>query len=166
MDQAVQYYRTPGDGTNWHHDRSIFNGGRAFTFLTVIHNTSDQELKVWTQKYGIETLPWKVGKAVIIEKFKTVHAVSTLHQGERILLTLTYVEKPYYPTILHPIEYFNNKAKNCGYIGMDAFTPIDYIIMFIMILIIITIIYYTYNRFAQRILKNKTRSKNFSIKRT
>ena len=128
VDLAVQIYKNQGDGTNWHHDRSIYNGGRCFTFLTVIHNTSDQKLTVWTDKYDKEVLPWTVGKAVLIEKFKTFHSVTPLQYGERILLTLTYSEKPYAPTLMHPREYLFNKAKNIAYLGADALTLQDYLI--------------------------------------
>lgn len=136
VDQAIQIYSEPGDGTNWHHDRSIFNGGRAFTFLTVIHNTSDQQLTVWTEKYGIEKIRWSVGKAVLIEKFKTYHSVTALGHGERILLTLTYSEKPYSPSLLRPVEYFMNKTKNYGYLGVHAFTAMDAVIFAIIALAI------------------------------
>jgi hypothetical protein len=146
VDQAVQIYNTPGDGTNWHHDRSIFNGGRAFTFLTVIHNTSDQQLTVWTEKYGIEKIPWSVGKAVFIEKFKTYHSVTPLGYGQRILLTLTYCEKPYTPSIFRPIEYALNKSKNFGYIGFNSFTILDWSIVLLIILLIILCLYFLYKR--------------------
>jgi hypothetical protein len=150
VDLAVQIYMDKGDGTNWHHDRSIFNDGRSFTFLTVIHNTSDQKLTVWTQEYGKEVLPWAPGKAVLIEKFKTYHSVTPLEYGERILLTLTYAEKPYYPTMLHPTQYILNKTKNYGYLGIDAFTPADYIVMFIILVIFILVIYYLYQKFLKK----------------
>ena len=139
VDQAVQIYNEKGDGTNWHHDRSIFNGGRAFTFLTVIHNTSDQQLTIWTEKHGIEKIQWSVGKAVLIEKFVTYHSVTPLHSGERILLTLTYCEKPYSPCMLRPVEYIMNKSKNFGYMGFDAFTVNDYIVGIIVVFIVLIV---------------------------
>lgn len=143
VDQAIQIYNTPGDGTNWHHDRSIFNGGRAFTFLTVIYNTSDQKLTVWTEKYGTEQIEWSVGKAVFIEKFKTYHSVTPLGYGERFLLTLTYSEKPYSPSIFRPIEYMMNKTKNYGYLGFDAFTVLDWVIIIVAFIVFVLIVYKT-----------------------
>lgn len=141
VDQAIQIYNQKGDGTNWHHDRCIFNGGRVFTFLTVIHNTSDQELTVWTEANGIEKLKWSVGMAVIIEKFKTFHSVTPLTFGERYLVTLTYCEKPYSPSILRPVEYIANKSKNFSYLGFDAFTLADWVIIITVIILIITAVY-------------------------
>lgn len=140
VDQAIQIYTEPGDGTNWHHDRSIFGEGRSFTFLTVIHNTSDQRLTVWTKKYGREEIRWSVGKAVLIEKFKTFHSVTPLTTGQRILLTLTYSEVPYKPTIFRPIQYFQNKTKNFAYLGFHSFVTLDWIIMFITIITFLTMI--------------------------
>jgi len=150
VDQAVQIYNTPGDGTNWHHDRSIFNGGRAFTFLTVIHNTSDQKLTVWTEKYGIEKIEWSVGKAVLIEKFKTYHSVTPLTYGERFLLTLTYSEKPYSPSILRPVEYVLNKTKNYGYLGFDAFTLVDWILIVMTIILSISLFIFLVKLFLRK----------------
>jgi hypothetical protein len=157
VDQAVQIYNTPGDSANWHHDRSIFNGGRTFTFLTVVHNTSNQELTVWTKKYGIEKLRWSVGKSVLIEKFVTYHSVTPLEYGSRILLTLTYTEKPYSPTILHPVEYTLNKMKNYSYLGMGAFTAIDYIIVVSTLTIFVVLIYKLISTKSARSDKKKTK---------
>lgn len=140
VDQAIQIYNQKGDGTNWHHDRSIFNGGRVFTFLTVIHNTSDQMLTIWTEKYNVESLKWSVGMAVLIEKFKTYHSVTPLNIGDRILVTLTYAEKPYTPSILRPVVYLSNKSKNYGYLGFDCFTITDWVIMILVMSIVIAII--------------------------
>lgn len=154
VDLAVQIYSEPGDGTNWHHDRSIFNGGRAFTFLTVIYNTSDQQLTVWTDKYGTEKIQWSVGKAVLIEKFKTYHSVTPLGKGERMLLTLTYSEKPYSPSMLRPIEYFLNKSKNYGYLGFDAFTWLDYVVFVLTVLVIVYCIWI--------LLRKRKQNKKFS----
>ncbi len=110
VDQAVQIYTDRGDGASWHHDRSVFNGGRVFTVLIVPFNTSDQRLRVWTPNHGIEELRWRNGMLVVIEKFRTFHAVTPLQSGQRILLTFTYAELPYVPTMLRPIEYALNKV--------------------------------------------------------
>lgn len=160
VDQSVQIYNEPGDGTNWHHDRSIFNGGRAFTFLFVIYNTSDQQLTVWTEQHGIEKIQWSVGKAVLIEKFKTYHSVTPLGHGERILVALTYSEIPYYPSIERPIEYVMNKAKNYGYLGLDAFDIIDYILLFIIFVIVCLSIYFAIQKLMatkRKIIRSKRR---------
>lgn len=150
VDQSIQLYSKKGDSANWHHDRSIFNEGRVFTFLTVVHNTSDQELLIWTKQFGTEKIKWEVGKAALIEKFKTFHSVTPLNYGERILITLTYVEKPYYPTMLNPLQYIQNKTKNVGYIGTRAlnindFWIINFILFFVVFMIIITT-YYILNK--------------------
>jgi len=154
VDQAIQIYNSVGDGTNWHHDRSIFNGGRSFTFLTVIHNTSNQCLTVWTEKYGKEIIEWKTGKAVLIEKFVTYHSVTPLEYGDRILLTFTYSEYPYSLSLLHPKQYILNKFKNYGYLGHHALDVIDFLIFFIIICIIILIVTMVYRIFCKKIIKN------------
>lgn len=159
VDQAIQIYTEPGDGANWHHDRSIFGKGRCFTFLTVIHNSSDQRLTVWTDKYGIEEIKWSVGKAVLIEKFKTFHSVTPLTTGQRILLTLTYSEVPYKPTILRPIQYFQNKTKNFAYLGFDSFVTVDWIALIITIIISIVLIYILIMR-IQILLKQSKKPSN------
>jgi hypothetical protein len=141
VDISVQIYEHEGDGANWHHDRSIYNGGRSFTFLSVIQNTSNQELTVWTEKYGIEKIKWSPCKTVLIEKFKTFHSVTPLTKGTRILLTFTYSEIPFKLSLMHPISYCLNKIKNFGYIGFDAFDFLDYTLVIITIIIIILIIY-------------------------
>ena len=101
--------------------------------MTVIQNTSNQELTVWTQNHGKESIKWEVGKAVLIEKFKTYHSVTPLDYGKRILLTMTYVKIPYYPTILIPKQYILNKMKNWGYMGIHCVTPLDYMIVFLIL---------------------------------
>lgn len=144
-DMAIQIYRAKGDSANWHFDRSIFNGARCFTFLVTIHNTSDQELLIWNEKYGNAKIKWEVGKAAIIEKFVTYHSVTPLNYGDRILLTLTYTEKPYTPTIMRPFEYVSNKVKNFSYLHFDCFTLVDWLIIllvFILILYLLRTAYY------------------------
>jgi hypothetical protein len=90
VDQSVQIYTDKGDGASWHHDRSVFNGGRVFTVLIVPFNTSDQRLRVWTKKHGVEELQWHNGMLVVIEKFRTFHSVTPLQNGQPI--TFTYAE--------------------------------------------------------------------------
>lgn len=144
-DISIQIYQNEGDGTNWHHDRSTYNGGRVFTFLVVTQNTSDQSFLVWTEKYGTETIPWTTGKCVVIEKFKTYHSVTPLHSGNRILLTLTYTEKPFYGSILQPYSYFMNRVKHMGHLGINALTIYDIIFLCLMTILIYIILLYGFS---------------------
>lgn len=156
VDLTIQIYSGVGDGANWHHDRSIFNGGRCFTFLTVVYNTSDQVLMVWSEKYGYEKIVWNPCKTVLIEKFKTYHSVSPLNYGKRILLTFTYTEKPFELSLIHPISYYLNKSKNFGYIGFDAFDGIDY-----TIIMLITIFFaYLVAKLYKKLYNSNTKLRN------
>jgi len=140
VDLSVQMYSEEGDGASWHHDRSVFNGGRVFTVLLVPFNTSDQKLCVWTDKYKQEQLVWEAGMLVVIEKFKTFHSVTPLKSGSRILLTMTYSERPYSPSMLRPIEYGQNKVKNFAYLGTDSFTRGDWTVIAVVSSLVVLII--------------------------
>ena len=138
VDVGIQLYDREGDGTDWHQDRGIYNGGRSFTFLTVIHNTSDQVLNVWTSKNDKEELKWEVGRAVLIEKGKTVHSVTPLLQGSRILLSFTYTEIPYYPTIMRPVEYSKNKIRDIGNLGIKALSVLDWTFILVNVMFVLS----------------------------
>lgn len=112
------------------------------------------------KKYGVEKIPWSIGKAVLIEKFKTYHSVTPLNNGERILITLSYAEKPYVPSMLRPIEYMSNKAKNYGYIGIDAFTGYDVAVFLGFLLVIALSI-----RILLKKVKTEAPSRNTNIRK-
>lgn len=124
---ALFIYERKGDSLRWHTDGSLFNGKKVFTLLIYVYNSSTQNLCYINHDKEKRCLYTDESSAVILEHFTLEHAVTPLQENEKkILWTMTFAEDM---NIHEPLSYIKDKVKNISYLGWDALSKTDVLIM-------------------------------------